>query len=89
MEYIEEIYDQLLLIYQVQFQLIDHDLILLLLPYLDPFAKVHENIQLNEEYQLIDPTNNFSLQINLYFNIKISIFRNSRMRDVQSRILRT
>ena len=56
MEYIEEIYDQLLLIYEFQFQLIDHDLILLLLSYLDPFAKVHENIQSNVEYQLIDPT---------------------------------
>jgi hypothetical protein len=61
MEYIEEIYDQLLLIYQVQFQLIDHDLILLLLSYLDPFVQVHENIQLNGEYRLIDPTNKFSL----------------------------
>jgi hypothetical protein len=55
-EYIEEIYDQLLLIYQFRFQLIDHDLILLLLSYLDPFEKVHEDIQLNEMYQSIDPT---------------------------------
>jgi len=58
-EYIEEIYDQLLLIYEFQFQLIDHDLILLLLSYLDPFVKVHENIQLNEKYQLIDSTTKY------------------------------
>ncbi len=59
MEYIEEIYNQLLLIYQVQFQLIDHDLILLLLSYLDPYEQVHENIQLNEMYRLSDPITKF------------------------------
>ncbi len=59
MEYIEEIYNQLLLIYQVQFQLIDHDLILLLLSYLDPCEQVHENIQLNEMYRSNDPITKF------------------------------
>ncbi len=57
MEYIEEIDDQLLLIYEFLFHLIVHDLILLLLLNLDRFVQVHENIQLNEEYQLIDPRN--------------------------------
>jgi len=56
-EYIEEIDDQLLLIYEFLFHLIVHDLILLLLLNLDRFVQVHENIQLNEEYQLIDPRN--------------------------------
>ncbi len=57
MEYIEEIDDQLSLIYEFLFHLIVHDLILLLLLNLDQFGQVHENIQLNEEYQLIDPRN--------------------------------
>lgn len=56
-----EIDDQLLLIYEFLFQLIDHDLILLLVLNLDLFVQVHENIQLNEEYQLIDSTNNLFL----------------------------
>ena len=63
MEYIEERYDRLLLIYEVHFQLIDHDLILLLLSYLDSFAQVHENIQSNVEYRLIDPKNKFYLHL--------------------------
>ncbi len=40
----------------------DHVLVLLLLSDLDLFVQVHEYIQLNEEYQLIDPTNNLFLK---------------------------
>ncbi len=61
MEYIEERYDRLLLIYEIHFELIDHDLILLSSPYFDPFEQVHENIQLNVEYQLIDPKKSFEI----------------------------
>ncbi len=69
MEYIEERYDRLLLIYEVHFELIDHDLISLSSPYFDPFAQVHENIQLNVEYQLIDPKKSFEIFLIVFLNI--------------------
>jgi hypothetical protein len=81
-EYIEEIYDRSLLIYEVHFQLIDHNLILLSSSYLDPFVQVHENIQLHEKYRLIDPKNKFHSEFdsdNLYLMSESIFFSKSSL----------